>query len=49
MPHKNYRRPPKFRKPVSMKPNKVIIPESVYDREKDKRQIKKLIREYTNG
>lgn len=49
MSHKNYRRPVGFRKPVPMKPNKVIVPDSIYDRQKDKRQIEKLVKGYIDG
>jgi len=37
MAHINYRRKSKIRKPILQKPNKVIPPDSLYDRNKEKK------------
>ncbi len=36
MSHTNFRRKVKIRKPVANKPHKVILPQNIYDRNKQK-------------
>lgn len=47
MSHTNYHRPPKIRKPVPRKPNKIIVPDSVYSRKKERVRMQKIIKNYT--
>jgi len=43
----NWRRKVKIRKPVPMKPNKFIVPETMYNRKKDKPVLRRVYDYYS--
>jgi hypothetical protein len=45
MGHTNYRRKLKIRKPLLLKPNKVIRPDIIYNRNKEKIKLSDIFKE----
>lgn len=49
MAHINHRRqklPKQLRKPVPMKPSRAIDPQTLYNRKKEKEQLRNIVKEY---